>query len=748
MELLAPAGTLPAFEAAMDEGADAVYIGAPGCNARALARDFTFAEIEAMVNYGRQHGRKVYIAMNSLVKEGELRQVADTLAALAVIKPDALIIQDLSIYSLARRFFPGIPLHASTMMAVHSSLGADYLTTLGFERVVLARELSYKEIKAISVVSKAGLEIFIHGAMCFSYSGLCYFSSMFGGKSSLRGQCVQPCRRRYTKKMSTTGKKRPGGRKGKNEGYLFSMNDLSGIDYLDKLSQAGVVSLKIEGRLKSVEYVRKTVRAYRLVMDALDSSSYDQQAVRKEALQLINEAMGRRRSTGYFNDQKLHTVISPNISGNTGIMVGEVKGMSAGRTADRRAGTLVQLTLKAPLAVGDRLRLHDEHTGASQSFTLRYLQARDKSVKEAGKGQRVALRIPGNKITGTGKKVKGKLFRVDVSGRCERVKSSLARRAKRVWEPKVNQELMAEIRQAYPSIALGAENQEHPVAKRSQPDCQQPPGGKGNRPPYWWVRLHSLHDIRQRMPVKPTKFIIKITGQNLDYLEKILNRGKVGVDSLVWSLPPVIQEEHMDWYLEALVVLREAGFKEYQICSLAQLSLFEKMDSARVHGDFRFNLLNSLALQQVQAAGLASAQFSLETDRHNLSAALRAFQETGRAENQGREKMKIGALVYGRPPLFSSRLDNKQLHSLRGIVSPHGESFTLGREDGLTCVRAEAPYSLLGHLQALTVLGLDFFVLDFSVGQLQKEGATVRSLLTGKGRQEQFLTGNFDGVLS
>ena len=197
MELLAPAGTLAAFAAALEAGADAVYVGAPGLNARALARDFTFAEIAAMTRHAHEQGRRLYVAMNSLVKEGELRLALENLEALARIGPDALIIQDLGLLHLARRFFPELRLHASTLMTATSSLAASRFASLGFRRVVLARELSLAEIRTIGERSGVELEIFIHGAMCFSYSGLCRFSSLHGGKSSLRGQCVQPCRRRY-----------------------------------------------------------------------------------------------------------------------------------------------------------------------------------------------------------------------------------------------------------------------------------------------------------------------------------------------------------------------------------------------------------------------------------------------------------------------------------------------------------------------------------------------------------------------
>ena len=199
-ELLAPAGSAPAFEAALNAGADAVYLGVPAFNARALARDFRLSEIPALIDFARGRGKRVYPAMNSLVKEEELGQALETLAFLAKAKPDGIILQDWGLLRLARRHFPDVPLHASTLMTAHNSVMVRHLAELGCRRVVLARELSLVEIRRIESQTRSlgvELELFVHGAMCFCYSGLCRFSSLHGGKSSLRGQCVQPCRRRW-----------------------------------------------------------------------------------------------------------------------------------------------------------------------------------------------------------------------------------------------------------------------------------------------------------------------------------------------------------------------------------------------------------------------------------------------------------------------------------------------------------------------------------------------------------------------
>jgi len=198
MELLAPAGNMESFRAAVQAGADAVFVGAPALNARNLARDLRLEEIAAMIHYCREHGLKLYLAANSLAREQDLPQVIETLAILAELQPDALIVQDLGVINIVKDYFPSLPLHASTLMAATNSLAVNAFASMGLERVVLARELTVQEIGIICKKSEIEIEVFIHGAMCFSYSGLCLFSSFLGGKSGLRGRCVQPCRRQYT----------------------------------------------------------------------------------------------------------------------------------------------------------------------------------------------------------------------------------------------------------------------------------------------------------------------------------------------------------------------------------------------------------------------------------------------------------------------------------------------------------------------------------------------------------------------
>lgn len=247
-EILAPAGAREQLEAAVRSGADAVYFGASGFNARRNAENFGREEFLSAVRYCRERGVKSYITLNTLVKDGELSELYDTVALIAESGADAVIVQDMAVARTVRECCPSLPLHASTQMAVHNVSGAKALCENGFARIVLARELSVKEIKEIASAVPAEIEVFVHGAHCMSASGMCYMSSALGARSGNRGLCAQPCRLDF----------RADGRE-----YALSLKDMCLAERLAELDEAGVTSFKIEGRMKRPEYVAAAVTAYR-----------------------------------------------------------------------------------------------------------------------------------------------------------------------------------------------------------------------------------------------------------------------------------------------------------------------------------------------------------------------------------------------------------------------------------------------------------------------------------------------------
>lgn len=738
LELLAPAGTVPAFEAALREGADAVYVGAPGLNARALARDFTFGEIAAMTECAHDQGKKVYVAMNSLMKEGEVRQAVETLSRLARIGPDALILQDLGIFHLVRRFFPSLKVHASTLMTVNNALAARYFKELGFERIVLARELSLEEIRTIHAHCPVELEIFIHGAMCFSYSGLCRFSSLHGGKSSLRGQCVQPCRRRY--EWLPSGKRSSCG---KTAEYLFSMNDLSGIDHLTEVRAAGVVSLKIEGRLKSVEYVRNTVRAYRLALRALDTSPEQRPTLLAEAHRCLDAAMGRKRSPGFLVRGWEDRLIIPRFAGSSGEMVGKVTRMEEGRES-RTAKTLrLQATLQTPIRLGDRLRLYEERSGERKSFTLRSLEVKGRKVDQADKGQVVSIAVSGLELSGFPHRSHGLLFRVDVSGRFEQ-QSGLVRR----FHPQrsVDPDPMR-LQQILTALAMGSAS---PPSRDAATDRGGQGPGKTSRP-QWWLKAASLDAAGMRFPFQVARLVLELNQRNLDQVLQLRRSKSPRHPPLVWALPPIVLQEQLAWYHQAVQRLRGQGATAFQISHIGQLGLFTEAPGSggdlplEVYGAYSCNLLNSSALELHGDRGLAGVQFSLETDRVTLAAALAQFHK---ACNRNAHALRVGLLVYGRPPLFSARLDAPHFQGQRTFVSSRGERFYLDRREGTVYARSHVPFSLLQHVQDITRMGVNYLVVDISHGQPKRECSAVTALLSGRGEEPSVFSGNYAGTLA
>ena len=255
IELLAPAGSYEAFEAALGAGADAVYVGGPDFGARAYARNFTQEELIRAIHTAHIHGKKLYLTVNTLLKNRELKErLYDSLCPLYEEGLDAVIVQDLGVFQFIRNNFPGLHLHASTQMTITNTLGADFLKRYGITRVVPARELSLKEIRDMKKQTGLEMECFVHGALCYCYSGQCLLSSMIGGRSGNRGQCAQPCRLPY----QTEGKK---------PADLMSLKDLCTIDILPELIDAGIDSFKIEGRMKQPEYVYTVVKMYRKYAD-------------------------------------------------------------------------------------------------------------------------------------------------------------------------------------------------------------------------------------------------------------------------------------------------------------------------------------------------------------------------------------------------------------------------------------------------------------------------------------------------
>jgi putative protease len=333
VELLSPAGGPDAAYAAFQHGADAVYLGLKKFSARAEAENFTLEELAEVVAYAHAltPRRRVFVTVNTLIRHDELPELVEALAALAYLEVDAVIMQDLGVYHAVRRHFPELELHASTQLAVHNGAGATALHRMGFTRVVLARELTFEEVRDITSTSGIETEVFIHGALCYSYSGLCLFSSQTLGRSGNRGRCAYSCRDSFevtgapeTLRDGTPTRRDP------SAGFPFSMKDLALPDHVPALRAAGVSCFKIEGRKKSPLYVGTATDFYRKLIDGTLEDT--ERAAHESDLQA---AFGRPWTRLFIDSHKDKEVADRDLVGHRGAVIGEVLSVHGDRRSRR-----------------------------------------------------------------------------------------------------------------------------------------------------------------------------------------------------------------------------------------------------------------------------------------------------------------------------------------------------------------------------------------------------------------------------
>lgn len=379
IELLAPAGSWEALEAAVNAGADAVYMGGKAFGARAYASNFDEEQMAQAVYFAHMHHVRLYITVNTLVDDSELEALADYLLFLNNVGVDGLIVQDLGVIRLARKIVPELPLHASTQMTITNSSGVDFAVSAGMERSVLARELSLKEIEA-ACSRGTEIETFIHGALCVCYSGQCLMSSLIGGRSGNRGRCAQPCRLPY-KLYNAQDKDMLAG---KDAGqYLLSPKDMNTLSILPQLIEAGVVSYKIEGRMKRPEYVAVVVDAYRRAIDSYLADNYQ---VPAEDLANIEQIFNRDFTTAYLEKRPGRTMMSDRRPNNRGVLIGRVAKLDKSRNR-------AVIKLDKELHLGDGLEFWVS-VGGRVGTTVTELLAKGQSVESAGVGEQVTIDVP------------------------------------------------------------------------------------------------------------------------------------------------------------------------------------------------------------------------------------------------------------------------------------------------------------------------------------------------------------------
>jgi putative protease len=747
-ELLAPAGSVEAFFAAIENGADAVYAGLHDFSARSRARNFTPDDLSRMASLCRREGRRLYVTLNTLLKEHELPKIVEILSMLADAGVDAVIVQDQGLARIARAHFPSLALHASTQMTVHTLSGVRQLATLGFRRVVLARELTLPEIRAIAAESPIEIETFVHGALCFCISGQCLFSSFLGGRSGNRGDCAQPCRRSY--RFDGAGE------------YPFSTRDLWGIEAVRSLADAGVASIKIEGRMKPAGYVAASVSAYRRLIDA-PFDRYD--AAVSDARSLLTGARGRTGTSGFLVEGKPDDLTDPVREGAVGEEIGRVE--AVGREGIRFVTT-------QRLHAGDRLRVQPATGREGRTFTVRRIETKGGGGTVAQPGTQVAISapfrfaigdtvykvadgasgmaseaaclrrlaaVPSDRIScnlalslqgetlsilGTTDDFSfGKEFAVGTLAAARDGNGSEALRARfaetggtpfalsgfeasQLGDRFIPPSRIKEIRRSF-YAAFGSEATDRHARNRKEVDeaarnaFRTTPRAATGAPSELWVGVGAIEDIASLDPSGVAGFLVPIgRGVLREDLDSASDRIDPDRNRIVWRLPFWLAGEDTAAVAEMIDRLIGRGFRHFEANNPAHFPLLQGRD-VRILAGWRLGAMNSAALRALHDQGASAAVLSPEDDGENLALLLGADLP-----------IVPWVTLAGRPALMVSRIPVSRSAGDDGVSIEPGGGGRLSTEDGLTVLRPGVPFSVTGYRDRLRAAGCRGFVAELA----------------------------------
>lgn len=669
------------MDAAIGEGADAVYLGLKSFNARLRTSNFAFREFEAAVYALHRMGKKIYVAVNTVFTERESERLYRFLAYLDRVGPDALIVQDFGIIRMCREFFPNLVLHASTQMNAESASAVNLLGKEGFKRVVLARELGIEEIKEIKSKTSCSLEVFVHGALCVSESGLCLFSSFLGGKSANRGMCTQACRRFYTAQDSS----------GERGGYYFSPCDLQLIDKIPELIEAGVDSFKIEGRMKSAEYVGSVVSAYRYVIDHYKENRKEAVAAAKR---MLSTDFARAKTSYWYGFKSVEdgvknageAILNPDQAGGTGIYLGKI-------AAIKPIPTELKISLKESLSPdapenqrpvslalvrggaydadpGDSIRIHKNDDSGRVSHKVRYV--------ETDREGRRWIDVPG----GVGQYDEVYLLQTKAG----------AKRYKRVLPNELKGFNKQPRDEALPIMDLTA-------VQKNELDFF---------PEGLYIQVSSVEDVFVAQSAHPVRVIIELNSETFnDLLAKktVLPFSKTQV---IFSLDPFCPqgiEESLSAKIDELVGM---GYRTFVANNVAHVSMLRKKGVTYIAGPYLYTF-NRWAVSWLENRGVSAFVSPYENSRKNLEA---VFEESVRA--------RVLIPVFAYPALFRLRFRLPSRYDFTYFSDKSEMNFKVNSTDDGSFVMPEIPFSITDKTETLSGEGFKRFLLDFSKTRLKK----------------------------
>jgi putative protease len=678
VELLAPAGNPEALDAALGEGADAVYLGARNFNARMRSNNFAFNQLEAAVGACRRQGKKLYVTVNTVFEQREADRMWQFLQYLDSLAPDGIIVQDLGVAQMAAKHFPKLELHASTQMNIASAKGANLLSRRGFKRVVLARELSLDEIRAVKQATNIELEVFVHGALCVSESGLCMFSSYLGGKSANRGSCAQACRRLY----ATDGQ----------SGYWFSPDDFQLIEYVPELMEAGVASFKIEGRMKSAEYVGQVVAAYRHM---IDNWKLGRERALAKAQAMLQSDFARRKTRFFIAGQLDSEYIRPEQAGGTGISLGKIRDI---RVIDEKRYALMEAY--PGLAEGDSLRFH--RPDDSERFT-----AKVREVREVPSGMLVAA--------DTDFRQSDIVYLVQMK--------SMARR----YAPVLPHDISRYHR--FPSHDTAPEPE---IAKATKAELK---ADASRLPAGLYALVGRTGDLHVLNAARPEKAMLLFNKANADIMRAEESTLPFKRDKLVLWLDPWYPESDSEWLLPELEYWVGRGQRLFVANNPAHLGILRGIASARAasvaasasayEGSNPRSAKNEepvtiIAGPYLYAFNRWAASFLFEEGTRCIVPPLEISKQDFQKTTEAAPPAAWMPIVFSYPALFHIKADLASRYDFKTFSDRDGSTYEILKLGEGTVVTPMKPFSIVDRIPFLQKDGLQKFILDFSSVKLTK----------------------------
>lgn len=676
VELLAPAGNIESLEAAIGEGADAVYLGLKSFNARMRTTNFAWNQFEAAVESLHRQHKKIYVTVNTVCEERETERLYRFLHYLNEVGPDGIIVQDYAIMRMAQEFFPNLEIHASTQMNVESSNAVRLLQNCGVKRMVLARELGLDEIAKIKRETGADLETFVHGALCVSESGLCLFSSFLGGKSANRGMCAQACRRFYTAEV-------PGGIK---QGYYFSPCDLQLIDQIPGLIEAGVDSFKIEGRMKSAEYVGSVVAAYRYVIDHYQEDKKGSIAAGKR---MLASDFARSKTTYWYGFKSLEEgidnaatkILNPDQAGGTGIYLGKISSLKqpdkelveAIREKLPEDATPEQRNFQMALLKGgsydpdpgDSIRLHKKDDTGRVSHKIKTVELEENSDKRW-------IDIP------SGFSVGDEVYLLQIK--------SGSKRYNRVLPGDISRYRKQPKDEILPILDIT------PVKEK---ELNYFPEGV-------YVQVSSISDVFAIQGLNPVRVIIEY---NSETSYDLLNHKTVlpfSKKQIYISLDPFCSAAQEDKLKEELDKLVSDGYFNFVANNIAHIQMLKNSKVNIIAGPYLYTF-NRWAVSWLENQNIGAFIMPYENSRRNLEATF---------EPNVRSRALVTIFAY--PALFRMRFKLPEDYDFTYFEDKEGSVFKVNSTKDGSFVMPEEPFSITDKANFITGSGFKRLLIDFS----------------------------------